>query len=631
MSGLAGCLAINGAAVDPQIVRRMAESTPYLAPDGVDVWSDGPVGFVRFRHATTPQFAWRQPITDDRSALTLCFDGRLDNRDDLLRDLRGVGGLDADASDDAIVLALFARDGDTCVKRLAGDYAFAVWQARTRRLFCARSPVGWRPFFWCRTPAWLGFATEPKTLVDGLRLDRRINEGAVAEYLSLRFTTQTDTFWRDIQRLPPGSALAAEADRVWTWHWHTGPFPETSHFDESEHVRTFRRLFDQSIAATLRSSTPVAAHLSGGLDSSSIVCRATELQRTGAIGAPVRPVSARFPGELHDETEWSRAVEDHLGIQALVVSASPYDWDRASEWCSRTLHLPLRPNVLGTIVATCERLRADGVRVLLTGEGGDDWLRGSRAHWPDLLRRGQVRQLLREGLVPGGQRSLARRLAHVVRHSAGPLLFSGARERLERPHLDFSDAAPDWIRADWAISTGLRDRWRSDRLPVDFTAAWLRQRYAPYILARRHVNVDNVVAFATGEGVELRHPLHDLRLTEYLLGAPGGLFLRGTRRKHLLREAMRGVLPETVRLRDTKANFSTPFVDALLHKLSDGDVDKLEVVRRGWVDGRWLSDCVSVYRQWNNQGRRQPFPVQPLAPVWSAVTMDLWLTRAFKS
>src|SRR5262249_24137709 len=148
---------------------------------------------------------------------------------------------------------------------------------------------------------------------------------------------------------------------------------------------------------SLRSSTPVAAHLSGGLDSSSIVCRATQLRRMGAIEAALRPISARFPGEPHDETEWSRAVEEHLGIQTTVVAASPYDSDRPAEGCGRTMPLPLRANVLGTVVACCERLRSDGVRVLLTGDGGDEWLSGSRAHWPDLLRRGRVRQLIGEG------------------------------------------------------------------------------------------------------------------------------------------------------------------------------------------------------------------------------------------
>lgn len=634
MSGLAGCLMLDDAPFDCGFLARAAAATPYLGPDGVETWTDGRMGMVRFRHATTPEAVdERQPATDERTGLAVCFDGRLDNRDELLRDLRrsgpnGVVGLDRNTTDGAVVLALFARDGDACVHRLVGDYALAVWQARARRLFCARSPAGWRPLFWCRHRNVFGFTTEPKALVDGVQLPRRLNEGAIGEYLSLRFTTQTDTFWQDVHRLPPGSALAVDGDHVRTWHWHTGPFAESSGLDEGEHVARFRELFDQALASTVRSSTPVAAHLSGGLDSSSIVCRATELVRAGAIEADLRPISARFPGEPHDETEFSSAVERHLDIESIVVGATAYDWDWSAAWCQQTGHLPLRPNVIGTVVATCRRLGTDGVRVLLTGEGGDDFLRGSHAHWPDLLRRGHVRRLMREAMVPGGSRSPARQVASVVRQSAGPLMSRSTAARLERPHLQYAHTAPDWIRPEWAGRVGLAERWRSDRLPVKLATYRQRQQYAPFVLARRHVNVDNVLAFAAGEGVELRHPLYDRRLTEFVLGAPGGLFLRGSQRKHLLREAMRGVLPEVVRTRDTKANFTTPFVDAVLGGMAGRSAADLEVVRRGWVDGQSLDSSLSVYRRWRDQGAPGEFPEEPLAPVWSAMAKDLWLTHA---
>lgn len=629
MSGLAGCLVLAGAQFDRGFLERAAAATPYLGPDGVDTWSDDHMGMVRFRHATTPEAVHeRQPATDERTGLAVCFDGRLDNRDELLRDLRGAGVVRS-ATDAAIVLALFARDGDACVRRLVGDFAFAVWHARTRRLFCARSPAGWRPLFWCRRGNVFAFATEPKALVDGVPLLRRLNEGAIGEYLSLRFTTQTDTFWEDVHRLPPGSALAVDGDHVRTWHWHTGPFPESSGLHEAEHVARFCELFDQALVSTVRSCSPVAAHLSGGLDSSSIVCRATELVRAGAIVADLRPISARFPGEPHDETEFSSAVERHLDIESIVVGATAYDWDWSAAWCQQTGHLPLRPNVMGTIVATCRRLRADGVRVLLTGEGGDDFLRGSHAHWPDLLRRGQVRQLVREAMVPGDARSPARRLASAARQSGGPLVSRSTAARLERPHLQYAHTTPAWIRPEWAGRVELAERWRSDRLPVKLATYRQRQQYAPLVLARRHVNVDNVLAFASGEAVEMRHPLYDRRLTEFLLGAPGGLFLRGSQRKHLLREAMRGVLPEVVRTRDTKANFTAPFIDAVLAGMGGRSAADLEVVRRGWVDGPSLDSSLSVYRRWSERGARNEFPDEPLAPVWSAMAMDVWLSHAY--
>src|SRR5262245_33195583 len=120
MSGLAGCVCLDGVPVDPGTAQLMAQSTPYLGPDGVEVWCGGPAAFIRFTHATTPEgSAERQPVIDDRAGLTVCFDGRFDNRGDLLRDLQGGSpAVDPNASDASILLALFAREGDGCVKRL---------------------------------------------------------------------------------------------------------------------------------------------------------------------------------------------------------------------------------------------------------------------------------------------------------------------------------------------------------------------------------------------------------------------------------------------------------------------------------------------------------------------------------
>lgn len=627
MSGLAGYVALAGG-LDVGFLERAARATAYLGPDGTDVWTSPSAGMVRFRHATTPEAVHeRQPAVDPRTGLVVCFDGRLDNRDELLRTLAG-SGLDTRSTDSDIVLGLVGRLGDAGFDRLVGDYAIAVWQPSDRRLVLARSPAGWRPLYWCRHGDALVFATEPKAIVDGLPLPRRLNEAAVAEFLALRFTTQTETFWEGIERVPPGSALIVEGESVRSWHWYRGPFPEND-LDEAGHVARFRELFDQSLVATTRGNTPVGAHLSGGLDSSSIVCRAAALVRRGAIAGPIEPISARYPGQPHDETAYSAAVEAHAGVEAAVVTGAPYVWDKAAEWCATTLHLPLRPNVMGTIVAPCDLLRSRGSRVLLTGEGGDDFLMGSTAHLADLLRKGDVRRLLREATasVPAHRRH--RWFARVARDSVMPLVSQRARARVEGIHLQFTLDVPDWIRPTWAGEVALQDRWRDDRLPIHLDSLSQRQRFRPLYFARRHVNVDNVVAFAATRGVELRHPFYDRRLAEFLLATPGGLLQRGYTRKYLLREAMRGDLPEMVRTRSTKANFTTPFVDAVLDRLEATRVDDLEVVRRGWVDGPRLDAMVDVYRRWAAHGDRNRFPTEPLAPVYVALATDLWLRHAF--
>jgi asparagine synthase (glutamine-hydrolysing) len=634
LGGIAGLVLCDGRAVTPPLLDRIVAQFPSSSgttDTAIGIWCSGAAGLIHAPLAATPEaFRETQPFASQRSGAIICFDGRLDNRDELLARLPEGRSQLAEASDCAIALALFEHQGESFLDELVGDFALAIWQPKTQRLFCARSPLGWRPFLWTFDGKTFGFATEPRPLIEGLGLPRRANEGAIGEYLALRFVTQTETFWEGINRLPQGAALSLQNGRVRTWHWHKGPFEDLVDLSDDEHIERFRILFDQALIGCMRSATPVASHLSGGLDSSSIVCRLTELHRAGRVGSQVRPISARFPGEPHDETEWSSAVEAHLGIDARVVTPRDYDWDTAGAWCAETLHLPLRPNALGVTIAVCDRLRRDGIRVLLSGEGGDDWMLGSHAHWPDLLLGGRWLRLAREGLRQGPRWSFRGQLKSVVMESAGPILLKTQREQLLRPHLRFTGALPSWIDPAWARRIGLAERWRADALAVALPGFAQKTRYQVFALARRHVNFDNVLAYVNREGIELRHPFHDRRLTHFFMGAAGGVMMRDGWRKHLLREAMRGTLPEKVRTRRSKANFAVPGIEAVAQRFRERAPSELMPVKLGWVDGREIARAHDTYVAWQRAGAQPPVPDVSYGLVWGAVAIDLWLEHALR-
>jgi asparagine synthase (glutamine-hydrolysing) len=626
VSAIAGIISLDGAPVQSDRLERMVRAVSFLETDRVGVWRSDEAGLLHFAFATTPQSVTEaQPAHDEPAGTTIVFDGRLDNRDDLLRELR-MRELSRDSPDSQIVQALFARHGTDCPRHLVGDYAFAIWQRRERRLFCARSPLGWRPLVWYRSAKVFGFATEIKALVDGLPLPRRLNEGAIAELLSLRFVTPMETLWRDVYRLPAGAALEVGNGSIRCWHWHAGPFPEVSGTTQ-ELAERFLGLFDDAIASSTRSCTEVAAQLSGGLDSSSIVCRATELHRAGHIDRQIRPVSVHFPGERDDESVFSNAVTELTGIEAMIADSRPFSWDRAREWCADTLHLPLRPNVTSVILPTLARARDEGMRVMLTGEGGDDWLTGSSSHWPDLVRGAQLTRLWREAITQGPG-PLPARLRALVAVGALPLVSPHRRARVERPSLDFSFVPPAWIRPEWAASVDLPARWRSDESPVKLRSFAQRARFARYTLARPHVNVDNLLALAAQRGVELRHPFHDRRLTEFLMGVPPDMLRRDGQTKFLLRNAMRGSLPEVVRARRTKTAFSRTVLRALEQLLATTQVGDLHPVRMGWVEATGFEQTLAQWHSWFGSDRLGPRPTGNLAPVWFTASVHLWLEHA---
>ncbi|MES2018807.1 MAG: asparagine synthase-related protein [Pseudomonadota bacterium] len=630
MSAIGGLVLPDGASAGQQHVQRLIDATPHIRRDTVGNWCGGPAALVHFNLVTTPQARHEAlPLAERDSGLVVMLDGRFDNRAELLDKVGRDAGLDQHSGDGALLLALFKRYGTECVQHLAGDYSLVVWQGHTRQLFCARSPLGWRPFLWHHSAAGFGFATEPRTLIEGLGLARELNEGAMGEFLAMRFTSQTETLWRGIYRLAPGAALMLADGQLRHWHWQRGPFAESTDSDSVASER-FRALFDQSLQSCMRSDGPVAAHLSGGLDSSSIVCRATELHRAGLLANPLQPLSARFPGDLHDETEWSAAVEAHLGLEALIVPPRSYDWDKARQWSADTLHLPLRPNTLSTIIGSCEQMRAHGMRVLLTGEGGDDWLSGSHGHWPDLLRAGRVLQLWRDSKGERRKLKFAGRLMSVLAEGVGPLLSPRRRARLQMPHLQFSTEAPAWLSPQWAQQIGLAERWRAVAPPLRLDGFALQQRAARYTMARPHINVDNVLSMAACSGVELRHPFHDLRLTSYLMGARGDHLRRNGERKFLLRQAMRGTLPDKVRTRQTKADLSEPIIDALDALFVSTPIKDLPCVRMGWVDPAYLARSIAINGAWYRNGAKGPRPDESIGVVWAAVSAGIWFEQALR-
>lgn len=626
MSGIAGILHLDGAPAGRDELDAMtAASAPFVGPAGVGTWHSGPIGMLRFHAVTTPEAEGEvQPWRNPASGSTICFDGRIDNRDELLARLDRRAG--SDEPDSAIVLALFDRLGDAMLDTLVGDYALAIWSASRRRLLCARSPLGWRTFQWTCDNRRFAFASQPRTLVEGLSLERRLNEGAIAEYLSARFVTQTDTFWQGVYRLAAGGALAIEDGRLTQWQWFRGPFEDWSRASEADHIEQFRARFDTALVAAMRSSGPVLSQLSGGLDSSSVVCRATQLHRAGVIERQIVPVSVRYPGAPQDETKWSSIVERELGIEAEVATPDHLDFDEQRRFCAETYHLPLRPNVM---TAMNRVMRGHGARVLLTGEGGDDWLRGTHGHWPDLLQQMRLPTLFSEAVRGQGHR-LPGALRSMLGESAGAILSPRLRDRALRVHLDFSLDPPSWIRADWAKRTDLSDRWRQDALPVELPSYAQRQRYQVYWFSRRHINWDNVLAFVDSEGIELRHPLHDLRLTSFLMGAAGGMLMRGTTRKYLLRQAMRGVLPEEIRTRPDKANFVITILDAISERLREHPIEDHYSVQMGWIDPTLLVEAHAQFLAWRDAGSHAAdMPRSPLNVLWFVLALDLWLENAF--
>ena len=317
MSAIAGIVRLDGAPADRANLDRMLERLAHRGPDGHGSHIADSCGLGHRMLWTTPESLHeRLPLTDSTGDLTLTADARIDNREELCSLLSAPSTVtDAD-----LILQAYARWGERCPERLLGDFAFALWDARRGLLFCARDHFGVKPFYYHHRPGRLfAFASEIKGLLVLSEVPRRLNETRVADYLVPLLEDKEITFYEEIVRLPPAHRMAVTREGVrMEQYWAPDPEREIRMKSDGEYAEAFREIFTEAVRCRLRSAFRVGSMLSGGLDSSSIVCVARELLAKNG-GGKLHTFSAIFPDvpecderEYIDEVIAGGGLEPHL-------------------------------------------------------------------------------------------------------------------------------------------------------------------------------------------------------------------------------------------------------------------------------------------------------------------------------
>jgi asparagine synthase (glutamine-hydrolysing) len=450
----------------------------------------------------------------------------------------------------------------------------------------------------------------------------------LGEVLALRVNHLTETIWKNIYRLLPGSALTIQPHGTpKIWQWHQGPFNEIKFRKDEEYTDRFKELFDQALKSCLRSSTPVFVQLSGGVDSSSVVCRSAELYKKGQVDKLVQPISAVFPGGTHDESNWIDMVAEKTGIQSKRSTPGKYCWQEHIAWAKERSHLPLRPNA-NLMESLAAKLPENGSRVMLTGEGGDDWLVGSFSHFPDLMRQGRVIQLLREGLILNNHGNYWDKIRRTAGNGLGPWLKPQLK-KMAMYGSEYTEDIPKWINPEWSAKIGLKERVEPVHNILGLRSLSQIRRYPRYLAVKHHIIFDNAYHRMSSYNIEIRHPFHDRRLTEFVMACPGRMLRQGERKKFVLREAMKGTLPEGIRNRTTKAAFFDPYVEAMAEYLVDHPVQELAPVKNGWIDGNMMISIFDKNREAKKRGLKDGVHPPSLGPLWFAMSIDVWMRNSF--
>ncbi|HEX2202132.1 MAG TPA: asparagine synthase-related protein, partial [Longimicrobium sp.] len=399
MSGIAATVRLDGGPGDAALLERMTACMAFRGPDGTRTWSEGPAGLghALLRTGDVAREA-DQPLTLD-GATWIAADARIDGRGELIRELRGAGrGVDGDASAAELILHAYAVWGVASPERLLGDFAFAVWDAPRRRLFCARDLFGVKPLFHARAGAELVVSNTLGCVRLHPGVSDALDDAAVADFLVHGHPEELDlTVFRDVRALPPGHALVAEDGEVRVRRW--GALPTGAEPLRYRRVTEYVEHFLEVLGEAVRDRLPEGAaslFLSGGRDSTAIGALAREAVDRGERRTELRAFTAVYDRLLPDEER--RYTRMAAGALRIPVDFTAVDGYEAFErWETPALRRPQPTDaVLGAIEADQLAQAAAHARVLFTGQGGDAALRETRSRLTKLVAAGHPLRALRE-------------------------------------------------------------------------------------------------------------------------------------------------------------------------------------------------------------------------------------------
>lgn len=557
MCGIAGIYNTNGEPTDESILARMSSTIGHRGPDGERFHLEGGVGLAhRALRIIDLSDAAIQPMTNEDGTLWLIFNGEVYNYIELRPELQARGHRFSSQSDSEVILHAYEEWGPDCLRRFNGMSAFALWDSRRSRLFIARDRLGVKPLYYSWRNRTLAFASEIKALFAHPGVTRQPHLPAVAEYMNAMFTQGEHTWFEGIKRLLPGHYMLADPDGLQIRRWWDLPTAEDApgEHPEAYYIERTRELLEDSVRLRLRSDVPLGAHLSGGLDSSSIVALySKQLQPTGE---PVRTFSGAFAeGSAYDERRYVRAVVERYRTDHHETVPVADDLPRLFDRISWHMDEPTAGPGILLQYKVCEITRRAGVIVINGGQGGDEAWGGYYGYIPAYMKMlaRQAKQdpqlateLAKSALaLVGRSETRAALLKALASGRSGRLQASNALGDWAGPR--FRDAA-DLLHAESARSANGASRERTPLAQAMYSdLKW----YLPALL-----QVEDRMSMAFS--LESRAPLLDYRLIEHASSVPGLLKLKGLEMKHIFREAVKDLLPTVVYKRTDKLGMPTP-------------------------------------------------------------------------
>lgn len=608
----------EGDLVESADIVTMTESLAHRGPDDDGYFLEGRVGLGFRRLSIIDVSGGKQPIFNEDGSAAIVFNGEIYNYRDLASRLAIAGHTFKTRSDTETILHAWEEYGEDCVHHLRGMFAFAIWDRRKRRLLLARDRLGVKPLYYYRNDRFLAFASEIKALLEIPGIPAEVDREAFDMYLSLRYVPGPRTMFRNIFRLQPGHILTLEGTQVRTRQYWDVHYPEPESNLPSEHyLEQFRELLEESVRLRLISEVPVGVFLSGGLDSSAILATVSKVEGSGGLKTfSVGYERSGAKDEEANEFEYARLAAGAFAADHHEYQLSAREFQDFIPDLVWHLDEPLAdPSCIPLYFVS--KLAREHVTVVLSGEGADEILAGYGIY-PRMLALDRINQgfPVLEHVAPWLARlTPSAALRRYVRMSGQPMEtryrgvcrgfdIEGKRrlageERMRESEQQLQSVFSGHFNAAGNVSPLNR------MLYVD-TKVWLPDDL---------LNKADKMTMATG--LELRVPFLDHKLVEFAAALPNAAKLGGKGGKTLLRNAMRGVLPDTI-IDRPKKGFPVPLASWLRGPLRQFVRDNLlatEAACVRFVDRRAVVRIVEEHER-GRMDRSQE--------IWTLLVFEFW-------
>ena len=613
--------------VDEHVLTRMRDVLTHRGPDDEGLFVEGGVGLGHRRLSIVDVSAGHQPMANEDGSLQIVYNGEIYNHADFRPSLEARGHVYRTHCDTETILHLYEEEGARCVERMRGMFAFAIWDRRKRELFAARDRLGIKPLYYVQTDdGSLYFASEIKSLLAARAVRPELNYRALPDFLANHAPSGEETLFRGVKRLPAGHTLLWRDGQIEIkkyWDVDCAPAGEGSPRSDADYVAEWTELFRTSVRLRLMADVPLGMFLSGGIDSSAIAAVMSEL-----VAEPIKTFSVAFDDREANELEYARLVARRFRTDHHEIVITPEDFFGAlpnlvwheDEPVAFPASVPLY---------FISRLASRHVKVVLTGEGSDELLGGYERYNKTVynLRLGgayrrltteSVRAAVRrsvEGLPPGSK--LRRKLTRT---------FLCLPLDLESIYFDnfsvFSRAMQEkLLTPETTERAGGIDPYAEAMRHVAGAGAtyplnqWLYADIKTYL----HELLMKQDQMSMAASIESRVPFLDHKLVEFSMRLPERMKRRGLTTKHVLRQSMKGVLPDVILTR-SKMGFPVPLSSwfrGRFRSVIDEYVLGERARSRGLFDETFVRGLVARHNAGENHSER----------LWALVNFEMWLRQ----